>query len=141
MKTILDLYLLKVLLDREDLYSIATRAKRERVKKQYFISEKEEAETLEDSATEIGTLDEGFELLTLLQTGKAEPAPVILLDVPGGTFWHGWSRFMAEEVEPRGLVSEDDRSFFTITDDVERLPPSSSGSTGTTARAGGSAIC
>jgi uncharacterized protein (TIGR00730 family) len=65
-----------------------------------------------------GTLDEGFELLTLLQTGKAEPAPVIFLDVPGGTFWKGWSRFLAEEVEPRGLVSDDDRSFFTITDDV-----------------------
>ncbi len=66
-----------------------------------------------------GTLDEGFELLTLLQTGKAEPAPVVLLDVPGGTYWDGWSRFLAEEVEPRGLVSEDDRSFFTITDDVD----------------------
>jgi len=65
-----------------------------------------------------GTLDEGFELLTLLQTGKAEPAPMVMLDVPGGTFWEGWSRFLAEEVEPRGLVSEDDRSFFTITDDV-----------------------
>jgi hypothetical protein len=65
-----------------------------------------------------GTLDEGFELLTLLQTGKAEPAPVVLLDVPGGTFWEGWSRFMAEEVEPHGLVSADDRAFFTITDDV-----------------------
>jgi len=65
-----------------------------------------------------GTLDEGFELLTLLQTGKAEPAPMVLLDVPGGTFWQGWSRFLAEEVEPRGLVSDDDRSFFTITDDV-----------------------
>ena len=65
-----------------------------------------------------GTLDEGFELLTLLQTGKAEPAPVVLLDVPGGTFWQGWSRFLAEEVEPRGLVSVDDRAFFTITDEV-----------------------
>ena len=65
-----------------------------------------------------GTLDEAFELLTLLQTGKAEPAPVVLLDVPGGTYWHGWNRFLADEVEPRGLVSDDDRSFFTITDDV-----------------------
>jgi hypothetical protein len=65
-----------------------------------------------------GTLDEGFELLTLLQTGKAEPAPVIMLDVPGGTYWEAWSRFLAEELEPRGLVSGDDRSFFSITDDV-----------------------
>ena len=34
-----------------------------------------------------GTLDEAFELLTLVQTGKAPPAPIVLLDVPGGTFW------------------------------------------------------
>ena len=36
-----------------------------------------------------GTLDEAFELLTLLQTGKAEPAPVVLLEVPGGSYWQG----------------------------------------------------
>ncbi len=66
-----------------------------------------------------GTLDEGYELLTLLQTGKAEPAPVVLLDVPGGTYWQGWSRFLAEEVEPRHLVSPEDRSFFLVTDSAE----------------------
>ena len=65
-----------------------------------------------------GTLDEGFELLTLLQTGKAEPAPVVMLDVPGGTYWSGWSEFLATAVEPPGLVSPDDRSLFMITDDV-----------------------
>ena len=65
-----------------------------------------------------GTLDEGFELLTLLQTGKAEPAPVVMLDVPGGTYWRGWDDFLRSEVEPRGLVSDDDRSLFMITDDV-----------------------
>ena len=41
-----------------------------------------------------GTLDEGFELLTLLQTGKAEPAPIVYLDVPGGTYWASWDRFV-----------------------------------------------
>jgi uncharacterized protein (TIGR00730 family) len=65
-----------------------------------------------------GTLDEGFELLTLLQTGKAEPAPVVMLDVPGGTYWQGWLDFLTEHVEPRGLVSPDDRAFFVVTDDV-----------------------
>lgn len=65
-----------------------------------------------------GTLDEGYELLTLLQTGKAEPAPVIMLDTPGGTYWEGWTRFLLEEVEPRGLVSPNDRALFTVTDDV-----------------------
>ena len=65
-----------------------------------------------------GTLDEGFELLTLLQTGKAEPAPVVLLDVPGDTYWSGWDHFMHTDVESRGLVSPDDRALFMITDDV-----------------------
>ena len=41
-----------------------------------------------------GTLDEAFELLTLLQTGKAQPAPVIMLDVPGGTYWQHWGAFV-----------------------------------------------
>jgi uncharacterized protein (TIGR00730 family) len=66
-----------------------------------------------------GTLDEGFELLTLLQTGKAEPAPVVMLDVPGGNYWDGWDEFLSSAVEPRGLVSPDDRALFLITDDVE----------------------
>ncbi len=66
-----------------------------------------------------GTLDEGFELLTLLQTGKAEPAPVVMLDVPGGTYWDGWDQFLRSAVEPRGLVSPDDRALFLITDSVE----------------------
>jgi uncharacterized protein (TIGR00730 family) len=65
-----------------------------------------------------GTLDEGYELLTLLQTGKAEPAPVVMLDLPGGTYWHTWNEFIDSELEPRGLVSPDDRALFMVTDDV-----------------------
>src|SRR5436305_6983128 len=66
-----------------------------------------------------GTQDEAFELLTLLQTGKAAPAPVVLLDVPGGTYWQTWDRFVRDEFVSRGLVSADDEHLYFITDDVD----------------------
>ena len=66
-----------------------------------------------------GTLDEAFELLTLLQTGKAQPAPLVLLDVPDGTYWRGWQSFLEEQVASRGLVSEDDHSLYKVTADVD----------------------
>ena len=65
-----------------------------------------------------GTLDETFELLTLQQTGKAEPTPIVLLDVPGGTYWRGFRRFVEEELATRGLVSADDLQRVLITDSV-----------------------
>ena len=66
-----------------------------------------------------GTLDEAFELLTLIQTGKAEPAPVVLLDLPGSSYWKGWERFVTEEVATRGLISPGDASLYRIADRVE----------------------
>jgi uncharacterized protein (TIGR00730 family) len=66
-----------------------------------------------------GTLDEAFELLTLLQTGKAQPAPLVLLDVPDGTYWRGWRAFVDEQVAARGLVSGDDHALYRITADVD----------------------
>lgn len=65
-----------------------------------------------------GTLDEAFELLTLIQTGKSVPAPIVLLDVPGGTYWEHWRRFVAAELATRGLVGPDDLDLFKVTDDV-----------------------
>ena len=65
-----------------------------------------------------GTLDEVFELLTLLQTGKAAPSPIVLLEVPGGTYWRHWEQFVRNEVVARGLVSPEDLSLVRITDDV-----------------------
>jgi uncharacterized protein (TIGR00730 family) len=65
-----------------------------------------------------GTLDEGFELLTLVQTGKAPPAPIVLLDVPGGTFWLSWVQFVERELRARGYISPEDMHIVTITDDA-----------------------
>lgn len=65
-----------------------------------------------------GTLDETFELLTLIQTGKAEPTPIVLLDVPGGRYWPAWKSFV-EEVKLRGLISPADDVLFKIADTPE----------------------
>ena len=66
-----------------------------------------------------GTQDEIFELLTLLQTGKAAPAPIVLLEVPGGTYWRSWERFVTDELVARGLVSSEDLTLVKVTDDVK----------------------
>ena len=66
-----------------------------------------------------GTLDEAFELLTLVQTGKSEPCPIVLLEVPGGTYWHTWQHFLRNEVASRGLISPGDEALYRITDDAE----------------------
>src|SRR5215510_7894737 len=65
-----------------------------------------------------GTLDEAFELLTLVQTGKSVPAPIVLLDVPGGTYWQTWLEFMNREPRDRHYISPEDADLFCITDDV-----------------------
>jgi len=66
-----------------------------------------------------GTLDETFELLTLVQTGKAEPAPIVLLDTPRGIYWRELERWIREQVASVGLISQTDRSLYRITDSVE----------------------
>jgi uncharacterized protein (TIGR00730 family) len=65
-----------------------------------------------------GTQDETFELCTLLQTGKATPAPVVLLDVPDGTYWTSWKDFVERELTAVGLVSPEDHDLYLVTDDV-----------------------
>jgi uncharacterized protein (TIGR00730 family) len=66
-----------------------------------------------------GTLDEMFELLTLQQTGKAEPTPIVLLDEPGGTFWTGLKRFVDEQLIPSGVISPGDFDRVLVTDSVD----------------------
>ncbi len=66
-----------------------------------------------------GTMDETFELLTLVQTGKSQPAPIVLLDVPDGTFWSSWRSFVEQELVTSGYIDKRDLDLFLITDDVE----------------------
>src|SRR3954447_22730838 len=64
-----------------------------------------------------GTLDEMFELLTLTQTGKGVPVPIVFLDTPGDPYWEAVDEFVETHLVARGLVSPPDRSLYRITDD------------------------
>ncbi|MEX2292518.1 MAG: TIGR00730 family Rossman fold protein [Acidimicrobiales bacterium] len=66
-----------------------------------------------------GTQDETFELLTLLQTGKATPTAVVLLDIPGGSYWRSWQSYLDAELVAPGLISAEDHELYLITDDVD----------------------
>lgn len=55
-----------------------------------------------------GTLDEGMETLTLIQTGKRDPIPVLLMDLPGGTYWERAAEFVASELLGREYVDPSD---------------------------------
>ena len=66
-----------------------------------------------------GTMDEGFECLTLMQTGKARIIPVILIDKKGGAYWKSWSAFLRLHLLEQRLISPEDFNLFRITDDVE----------------------
>ena len=66
-----------------------------------------------------GTLDETFELLTLTQTGKGAPVPIVFLDIPGGTYWAHARQFIQAELVSRALVSPEDLDLFLVTDDID----------------------
>jgi uncharacterized protein (TIGR00730 family) len=65
-----------------------------------------------------GTLDEAFELLTLMQTGKTAVRPIVLLEPPGSTYWTDFLRFVRDQLVARGLVSPHDFAFFDISASV-----------------------
>jgi uncharacterized protein (TIGR00730 family) len=66
-----------------------------------------------------GTLDEAFELLTLIQTGKSDLHPIVMLDVPGGTYWQSFDRYIKEELLAHGYITESDLALFKYTDNIE----------------------
>lgn len=62
-----------------------------------------------------GTLDELFETLTLVQTGKRDPMPIVLVDQPGSTYWADWDKFIRRELGQRKLISDQDHSLYRMT--------------------------
>jgi hypothetical protein len=66
-----------------------------------------------------GTLDEAMETLTLLQTGKHTPLPLVLIDEPDGTYWARWIRFFKEELLAEGYISECDLELFESVNSIE----------------------
>lgn len=66
-----------------------------------------------------GTLDEALEVLTLLQTGKRDMVPVVLLDAPGGEFWSDFQKYIERRLLGGGMISPEDFSLYKVTDNVD----------------------
>ena len=66
-----------------------------------------------------GTQDEGFEVLTLVQTGKSHLFPIVMMDAPGGDYWIHWNRFITDVLLKRRLISPADQALYKVTDSVD----------------------
>jgi uncharacterized protein (TIGR00730 family) len=92
------------------------------VKFRYFFTRKlyfvKESDALALFPGGFGTQDEFFECLTLCQTGRTTPRPIVLMDKQGGDYWHDWDLFVQKNLLSRGLILPEDRKLYKITDDV-----------------------
>ncbi|MGB3112526.1 MAG: TIGR00730 family Rossman fold protein, partial [Candidatus Omnitrophota bacterium] len=66
-----------------------------------------------------GTNDECFEMLTLIQTGKSKPRPIILMEPKGSTYWTGWKNFVNKQLVKKGFIDKNDLKLFHIAKTVE----------------------
>jgi uncharacterized protein (TIGR00730 family) len=66
-----------------------------------------------------GTMDEAFELLTLMQTGKSDMHPIVFLDPPGGTYWKRFVEFVRTDLIDTGYVTRTDMNMLKFTDNVD----------------------
>ena len=67
----------------------------------------------------VGTMDEIFEAMTLIQTGKAMVYPLVLLNAPGSDYWQKWEAFLKDDLLANGYISETDFNLWKVTDSVE----------------------
>lgn len=66
-----------------------------------------------------GTMDEAFELLTLIQTGKSTILPIVMVEAPGGKYWPAWKAFLEDHLLAEGLIAKEDFSLFKVTDNLD----------------------
>jgi len=66
-----------------------------------------------------GTLDEGLEVLTLLQTGKRDMVPVIFMNPEGGDFWEPFHQFVLDRLLKRGMISPEDLALYKIIENCD----------------------
>jgi hypothetical protein len=65
-----------------------------------------------------GTLDELFEVMTLVQTGKVPPAPIVLI---GTSFWSGLIEWIGDQLMEMGLIGPKDLNLLVLTDDLDEV--------------------
>ena len=89
----------------------------------YFFSRKiifvKEAHAIALFPGGFGTHDEGFEALTLIQTGKSEMVPIVFVDAPGGCYWRDWLEYVETHLAERGLIAREDLNLFRVADSVD----------------------
>jgi uncharacterized protein (TIGR00730 family) len=89
----------------------------------YFFTRKlsfvKESDALVGFPGGFGTMDEVFESLTLIQTGKSAIYPIILIDAKGGSYWEFWAQFIREHLLRLGLIAESDLALYKVTDDID----------------------
>ena len=66
-----------------------------------------------------GTHDEGFEMLTLIQTGKSRPRPVVLMEPKGSTYWSAWKSYVSNHLLKNGFIGKEDLKLFRIVKTVD----------------------
>ena len=69
----------------------------------------------------LGTMDEAFEILTLLHTGKSDPAPVVLVETPDGTYWKQWRAFIDDALIANDYVDAIDSCLFSVCYSIDEV--------------------
>ncbi|RIK83217.1 MAG: TIGR00730 family Rossman fold protein [Planctomycetota bacterium] len=114
---------LNIMLPQEQAANEIIRGDEKLVNMKYFFTRKlmfvKECDAVVCLPGGFGTLDEALEVLTLLQTGKRDMVPVVLLDEPGGSYWRDFHKFVDRHLLGGGMISEVDTSLYKICDSVD----------------------